>query len=100
MKFVKYTPDGWKSELFEYINGLNVNLLNGNITQYFQYNPTCYLNPHANTLSEVIIPGVFLYDEVTTNAYSKCIIEMLTRHGILIKASMNVDEYKWLLQND
>ena len=34
---------------------------------------------------KVMVPPVFLYDEITTDGYGKCVIELMTQHGILEK---------------
>ena len=56
-----------------------------NKTLRFQNYVVHQWNPSAKTVSKVIVPRVFLHDEVTTDGYGKCIIELLTKFGIITK---------------
>lgn len=43
------------------------------------------------------MPQVYLHDEITTDGYAKCIIELMTLHGILIKKTNNNECKEWIL---
>ena len=55
------------------------------ITERFQYNTVLEWNKYVADVVKVVIPRVFLYDEITTDRYRKCIIELLTKFGIIEK---------------
>ena len=54
-------------------------------TNQFQYKTVLQWNEAASKIAKVIIPHVFLCDEITTDGYRKCLVELMTKHGILIK---------------
>lgn len=103
-KFVKYSKDEWMSnnrlKLFLiYIHNLKNSLLNMK-SDLFQYKTVQQWNKHVSSVMKVIVPRVFLYDEITTDGYGKCIIELMTKHGILNKVKVSKDAHQWVLSNN
>ena len=45
----------------------------------------------------LIIPKVMIHDEISTNGYGKCIIELLTIHGVLSKTTKEESKYRLIL---
>ena len=56
-----------------------------------------YWNKYSNNISEFIICKEFSHDEITTDGYRKCVIGLLTKHGILVRKSNLETNHKWLL---
>ena len=57
-------------------------------------------NPAYKSVSQFFVPKVFLHDEITTDGYGKCIIELLTLHGILVKQAVSESTYEWVLSDN
>ena len=49
---------------------------------------------------KTMVPKFFMYDEMTTDGYGKCVIELMTLHGIIIKTPINESKYHWVLSNN
>ena len=73
-------------------------------TNSFQQNVVHQWDPFENHVAELIILRVYLHDEITTDGYSKCIIELLTLHGILVRINRlhdtNSNLVKWILHGN
>lgn len=102
-KFVPFTPENWKSDsLLELYKSLN-QLKNTSIfkrAKLFQYDIMKQWNNYSEELSQFIVPGVFLHDEITTDGYGKCLVELLTKHSILLKKDQDETNYGWVLAPD
>ena len=57
-------------------------------------------NEYAGTIMKTMVPKVFMHDEMTTDGYGKCVIELMTLHGIIIKTPINESKYHWVLSNN
>ena len=67
------------------------------ISNLFQHTKTIQeWNINSKYLFKSIIPRVFLYDEMTTDGYGMCVIELMTLHGILLKTNNN-NNTRWTL---
>ena len=54
-------------------------------------------NEYSQEIGEFIVPKVMLHDEITTDGYGKCLIELLTKHGMLLKTRDHEECYEWIL---
>ena len=99
-RFVPFTDEEWKNprvKLFlMYFHSLKPSLLNTG-TSLFQYNTVLHWNKNVKKIMKVIVPRVFLYDEITTDGYGKCLIELMTMHGILEKKLSQRKRITWEL---
>ena len=102
-EFVNHSRDEWKTNrmksILMYIHDIKVPLLNMK-TDLFQFNIVSSWNEHVNDVMKVIIPRVFLYDEITTDGYGKCVIELMTKHNIFDKVQTKKNTYQWVLSED
>ena len=98
--YVEFTPNEFKSEqikiILKRINSLKGSLLFKN-TSTFQRNSVRSWNPNYDKICQLIIPKVMLHDEITTDGYGKCVIELMTLHGILEKCNAGDNTYEWRL---
>ena len=98
--FVDFSRDEWMSDniksLLRSINSLKGSLL-FKCNKLFQKNAIRKWNTNYDDICELIIPKVMLHDEITTDGYGKCIIELLTLHGILIKEKYGAKSFQWKL---
>ena len=100
LKFVEFSPENWQSptigHIIKYLSPLKRSILFMKCNN-FQNEIVAKWNPNYQTVSQFIVPKVFLHDEITTDGYGKCIIELLTMHGILIKTPINDNLFEWVL---
>ena len=66
----------------------------------FQRNAVRKWNPNYDEVCSLIVPKVMLHDEISTDGYGKCIIELLTLHGILDKCKSGENNYEWRLSTE
>ena len=97
VKFVKFMPEEWKSDkavgTIKYLNKLKRSTLFLKCQQ-FQNESVSKWNPYYNQISKFIVLKVFLHDEITTDGYGKCVVELLTKHGILVKNVLSDNVYE------
>ena len=98
---MKYYNEEWKLGefvyVFKYIYDIKKSILN-KIIYRFQYLTVMRWNPYIKHVCKTIVPRVFMYDEMTTNGYGICIIEMILLDSILIKIEIEQDRHKWILE--
>ena len=98
--YVEFSPDKWKTHDLQIIVQ-RMNNLKGSIffkgIKLFQRHAARQWNPHFDDVCDLIVPQVMLHDEITTDGYGKCIIELLTLHGILDKCFTGNNIYEWRL---
>ena len=103
LKFVDFSPDSWQSPTIEhiikYLSPLKRSLLFMKCNN-FQNKIVSKWNPKYQSVSQFIVPKVFLHDEITTDGYGKCIIELLTMHRILIKTPIKENIFEWVLSEN
>ena len=101
--YVEFCPDEWKSHgilsLLKQINNLKGTILFKS-SKNFQRNAIRKWNPYYDQVCELFIPKVMLHDQITTDGYGKCIIEVLTIHGILDKVIIDESKYEWKLSEN
>ena len=75
------------------------NVVGENFPQYHSFLGDLYEEVYGSgdNIAELMIPQVMLHDEITTDGYGKCIIELMTLHGILIKCTSNANNSHWQL---
>ena len=88
--YVEFTPSTWKSHSIQVI-AKRMNRLKGSLLfkcyNEFQRNSVRKWNPYYDKVCSLIVPKVMLHDEISTDGYGKCVIELLTLHGILEKCN-------------
>ena len=101
--FVKFLPCTWKSESMKFIIN-RMNRLKGSLLfkkyHVFQRNAVQKWNPYYNEACSLIVPKFMLHDKITADGYGKCIIELLTLHGILDKCKSGKNNYEWRLSTE
>ena len=102
-KFVKYTPTQWKTDgfinIFKYMKEMKNIILNKK-TSIFQHKTVQQWNPDSKYIFKSIVPKVFMYDEMTTDGYGMCIVELMSLHGILTKTTSNPNNKRWQLTSN
>ena len=99
-RFLNFTRDELKDDKYLSIYKATSALKGSNLCQKcnkFQYKCVEQWNPFCGNVSQFIIPRVSLHDKKSTDGYRKCIVELMTKHGILIKKSNSNTCYKWIL---
>ena len=100
IRFVDNLPEDCQTEtvkdLIKETNSLKSTFIFKN-SKIFQHRVVSKWNRYYNKISEFIVPQVYLHDEITTDGYAKCIIELMSLHGILVKGSSDDDNHKWIL---
>ena len=90
--FVEFTPQSWRNEPILFI-AMRINRSKGLLLfkhyHKFQRNAVQKWNPYYNKVCSLIVPKVMLQDEITTDGYRKCIIELLTLHGVFEITTMS-----------